>query len=84
MLAEPWSAQETEKSDQKGQKYKNHWFSLIWALLMSIIKKSNTIDHGSTIIIFIIVIIIIVIIIIIIIITLILILEKRFTESPLN
>ena len=49
---------------------------------MSIIKKSNTIDHGSTIIIFIIVIIIIVIIIIII--TLILILEKRFTESPLN
>ena len=50
---------------------------------MSIIKKSNTIDHGSTIIIFIIVIIIIVIIIIIII-TLILILEKRFTESPLN
>ena len=48
---------------------------------MSIIKKSNTIDHGSTIIIFIIVIIIIVIIIII---TLILILEKRFTESPLN
>ena len=35
MLAKPWSAQETEKSDQKGQKYKNHWFSLIWALALA-------------------------------------------------
>ena len=47
---------------------------------MSIIKKSNTIDHGSTIII----VIVVIIIMIILIITFILIQEKRFTESLLN
>ena len=47
---------------------------------MSIIKKSNTIDHGSTVII----IIVVIIIKIILISTFILIQEKRFTESLLN
>ena len=47
---------------------------------MSIIKKSNTIDHGSTIII----IVVVIIIMIILSITFILIQEKRFTESLLN
>ena len=47
---------------------------------MSIIKKSNTIDHGSTIII----VIVVIMIKIILIITFILIQEKRFTESLLN
>ena len=47
---------------------------------MSIIKKSNTIDHGSTIII----VIVVIMIMIILIITFILIQEKRFTESLLN
>ena len=47
---------------------------------MLIIKKSNTIDHGSTIII----VIVVIMIMIILIITFILIQEKRFTESLLN
>ena len=47
---------------------------------MSIIKKSNTIDHGSTIII----VIVVIMIMIILISTFILIQEKRFTESLLN